>query len=361
MKALKVLVLTKYGRLGASSRLRSLQYLPWFDQSGVNCVVSSLLSDCQVESLYAAGRYPLGSLFRSYIGRLRALLSRHQFDVVWIEKEALPWLPAWFERQLLSGTPYILDYDDAIFHNYDKHSKAWVRQIFGRRIDQLMKGARLVVGGNSYLAKRARDARAPWVEIMPTVIDLERYAPKTNWTVQAGAMPCIVWIGSPSTVRYLQLLREPLQSLGRELPFKIRVIGGGEVDLPGVKVESLSCSETSEVECIRECDVGVMPLFDSPWESGKCGYKLIQYMACGLPVVASAVGVNPEIVRNGESGYLATGVDEWVGALGKLLRDAMLRAQMGSAGRNRVEQHYCVQQTAPKLIAMLRVAAADKG
>ena len=360
LKALKVLVLTKYGRLGASSRLRSLQYLPWFERAGVHCMASSLLSDRQVESLYAAGRYSLGSLFLSYARRVLALLSRNQFDVVWIEKEALPWLPAWFERYLLSGRPYVLDYDDAIFHNYDQHSRAWVRRVFGRRIDRLMTGAQLVVGGNSYLAQRARDVQAPWVEVVPTVIDLERYVPKTEWAVTTGGLLCIVWIGSPSTVRYLQLLREPLQLLSRELHFKLRVIGGGEVDLPGVNVESFPWSETSEVDCIRECDVGVMPLFDSPWESGKCGYKLIQYMACGLPVVASAVGVNSEIVRNGEDGYLASSAAEWVEALGKLLRDETLRAQMGRAGRERVKQHYCIQQTAPKLIAMLQTVAVKQ-
>ena len=195
---------------------------------------------------------------------------------------------------------------------------------------------------------------------MPTVIDLERYAAKKEYAVLTGEIPCIVWIGSPSTVRYLQLLREPLQLLSHELPFKLRVIGGGEVDLPRVNVESLPWSEISEVDSIRACDIGVMPLFDSPWESGKCGYKLIQYMACGLPVVASAVGVNSEIVRNDEDGYLASSVDEWIKALGKLLRDKTLRARMGRSGRKRVERHYCIQQTAPKLIEMLRTVAAKK-
>lgn len=323
--------------------------------------MSSLLSDCQVESLYSAGRYSFGSLIGSYVRRVLALLGRKRFDLVWIEKEALPWLPAWLERHLLAGVPYVLDYDDAIFHNYDLHSRAWVRHVFGRRIDQLMAGARLVVGGNSYLAQRARNAQAPWVEVIPTVIDLERYAPKTEWAVPNGAVQSIVWIGSPSTVRYLQLLREPLQSLSRELTFKLKVIGGGDVNIPGVTVESLSWSETSEADLIRECDVGVMPLFVSPWERGKCGYKLIQYMACGLPVVASAVGVNPEIVQNGESGYLASSADEWVETLGKLLRNATLRADMGSAGRKRVEQYYCIQQTAPKLFTLLKAAAVAKG
>jgi glycosyltransferase involved in cell wall biosynthesis len=97
-----------------------------------------------------------------------------------------------------------------------------------------------------------------------------------------------------------------------------------------------------------------MPLLDSPWERGKCGYKLIQYMACGLPVVASPVGVNSVIVREGVNGFLASADEEWAVALETLIRDAALRQRMGSAGRQRVEDEYCVQQTAPRLIQWLK-------
>ena len=359
-KGLRLLVLTKYGRLGASSRLRALQYLPWFELSGVSCVVSSLLSDRQVHSLYDGGRYPLGGLFFSYFRRMCVLLTSRKFDVVWIEKEAFPWLPVWFERVLLYGVPYILDYDDAIFHNYDLHRRAWIRLRFGRRIDRLMARAHLVIGGNNYLAQRARDAGSAWVEVVPTVIDLNRYTPKPECSILSGAVPRIVWIGSPSTVRYLDVLREPLQALSLTLPFTLLVIGGGEVVIPGVNVESRPWSELTEMDCIRGCDVGVMPLLNSPWESGKCGYKLIQYMACSLPVVASAVGANTDIVRDGIDGYLACNSDEWVMALSELLSNAALRVQMGRAGRLRVEQHYCLQQTAPRLIAMLQDTAANR-
>lgn len=358
---MKVLVLTRHGRLGASSRMRFLQYLSCFEQAGFYCTVRPLIDDAQLQTKYARGRYGLWRMVRSYCSRIHVLLQRRNFELIWIEKEALPWFPARFERWLLAGVPYMLDYDDAVFHNYDGHSIPWVRQTFGRRIDELMADARVVVGGNGYLAQRARDAGAQWVEVVPTVIDLARYAPKTAWTVQDDAVPCVVWIGSPSTAPYLQLLREPLQTLGRSLPFKLRVIGADDVDFPGVQVESMSWSEDTEVALLRECDVGVMPLLDSPWECGKCGYKLIQYMACGLPVVCSPVGVNPEIVRDGENGYLASSVEEWVEALGNLLRDATLRAQMGKAGRRRVEQDFCIQQTGPELVALFRAAAAVKG
>jgi glycosyltransferase involved in cell wall biosynthesis len=360
MKPVKVLALTKYGRLGASSRMRSLQYLPWLQQAGMQATVQTLLSDDQLQARYHRGAYGFAQLLQAYADRLHTLLQRRSFDVVWIEKEALPWWPLWLERALLSGVPYVLDFDDAIFHNYDRHAKAWVRQVYGRRLDGLMAGAALVVCGNQYLAQRARDAGARQVEVLPTAIDLDRYpfrqeAP-TGFSTPAEPSR-IVWIGSPSTVRYLQLLSGPLQTLAKQQSFVLRVIGGGVIDIPGVQIEVVPWTEDSEVKNINACDVGVMPLLDSPWEQGKCGYKLIQYMACGLPVVASSVGVNSEIVESGVNGFLADTPDEWVVTLGRLLGDQAFSRQMGLAGRQRVERLYCIQKTGPKLSELLRAVA----
>jgi glycosyltransferase involved in cell wall biosynthesis len=362
-KPLRILLLAKYERLAASTRLRTMQYLPMLEAAGIQVAVQSLLSDDLLQARRQRGAYAATKLLPAYAERCRAMLKRHQFDLVWIEKEALPWWPLWLEQALLSGVPYVLDYDDAIFHNYDQHANAAVRTLLGRRLDGLMAGAALVVCGNQYLAKRARDAGASWVEVLPTVIDLHRY-PQTQKTPATPTpatyeLPRIVWIGSPSTVRYLQLLHKPLQELAKLQPFVFRVIGGGAVAIPGVLVEMMPWAENTEVENITTCDVGVMPLVDSPWEKGKCGYKLIQYMACGLPVVASGVGVNTEIVQQGVNGFLADTPDEWVAALGKLLLDRSLRRKMGQAGRLRVETQYCLQVTGPKLAGLLRQVAGE--
>jgi glycosyltransferase involved in cell wall biosynthesis len=356
---LRVLVLARYGSLGASSRLRILQYLPLLRQSGLEVTVQPLLSDGLLQARYRDGGYGVRALIRAYAARSEVLLRRRHFDLVWVEKEALPWWPLWIETALLRGVPYVLDYDDAVFHNYDLHARALVRRLFGRRIDGLMAGASLVVAGNRYLAQRALAAGARQVEILPTVVDLERYPHRPGASAIPPATvvtPRIVWIGSPSTARYLQVLREPLAALARERPFILRVIGGGAVDLPGVQVETVTWSEATEVADVGACDVGVMPLLDSPWEQGKCGYKLIQYMACGLPVVASGVGVNPEIVEQGDNGFLAETPAEWLDALRGLLADPSRREAMGAAGRRRVERSYCLQQTGPKLAALLRSA-----
>ena len=356
LKVLRVLALTKYGFLGASSRLRFLQYVPGLQHAGIQVKVQPLLSDELLLNRYQRGRYSLWSLVKAYTVRFFVLLQRSQFDLIWIEKEALQWAPLWMELALLRGTPYVLDYDDAVFHHYDQHPSHWVRHFYGRRLDKLMAKAALVVCGNKYLAKRARDARASRVEVVPTVIDLCRYsekAPKLFSVAGPSCHPRIVWIGSPSTARYLHLLREPLQALAKRLPFVLRVIGAEAVDMPGVPVEFLPWAENTEVQNISECDVGVMPLMDTAWERGKCGYKLIQYMACGLPVVASSVGVNADIVRPRENGFLAESSEEWLVALEKLLLDKLLRQEMGSAGRQLVEESYCIQKSGPNMARFL--------
>jgi glycosyltransferase involved in cell wall biosynthesis len=352
---MKILFLTRYGWMGASSRMRSLQFFPWYERMGIECTFSPLFDDNQLADRYQKNQYVLASLMQAYSKRVRVLLMKHRFDLVWIEKEALPWLPASFERWMLRGVPYVLDYDDAIFHNYDMCSSVLVRRYFGKRIDHLMAGSALVVTGNAYLAQRAKEAGAQLVEIVPTVIDLERYTIKRPSSVQANPLR-IVWIGSPTTTQYLKLLQKPLTELSRQFSIQLLVIGGDAITMSGVDIEVVPWAEATEVDLIKACDIGVMPLLDTPWERGKCGYKLIQYMACGLPVVASPVGVNCEIVHQGENGFLADSVEAWSEALGKLLGDAMLRQRMGIAGRRQIEEELCIQKIAPRMAKLLYMA-----
>ncbi len=352
---MKVLMLTRYDRLGASSRLRSMQYLPCLNAAGFEVTVSPLFTDAYVKGLRQNQR-SLGEVVRCYARRLKGLLHARSFDLVWIEKEALPWLPAIFESVFLRGVPYVLDYDDAIFHKYDLNRHGLIRFALGEKLDRLMAGAKLVVAGNQYLAKRAKCAGARWVEIVPTVVDIDRYEVKevAGWTKDGLK---IVWIGSPSTAQYLDILAEPLRNLASHRRFTLRVIGAAGVDIAGVDTEFIPWSEDVEVAAIRECDIGVMPLFDLPFERGKCGYKLIQYMACGLPVVASPIGVNVEIVKVGEVGFLAESASEWEEAIGRLLDDAALRDHFGSAGRLLAERDYSLQGVAPRLSNLLKTAA----
>lgn len=347
---MRLLLLTRYGPMGASSRMRTFQYLPSMIEAGWRVEVSSLFSDEQLAGKYQTGQYGTPSVVRAYVRRIRRLMDRKHFDLVWIEKEALPWVPAVVESWLLRGVPYVLDIDDALFHNYDLHSSSLVRWLLGRRIDRLMAKSSLVVAGNRYLAERATRAGARRVEILPTVVDLDRYGIRG---VDVPGPPKIVWIGSPSTVRYLRIVAKPLADLATRLSFRLRIIGGGAVSIPGVDVEVVPWSTDTEAANLAACDVGIMPLEDTPWEQGKCAYKLIQYMACGLPGVASPVGANCEIVIDGENGYFAQTSDEWIEKLELLLTNPVLRQNLGRIGMASVQSKYCLEVAGPQLIEML--------
>ena len=348
---MKILFLTRYGSQGASSRLRSFQFLPTLIASNVECVVSPLFNDAMLLKRYKFDHYNLGDLIRNYLQRIYILISAHNFDMVWIEKEALPWLPVWIEKCLLHKVPYVLDFDDAIFHNYDLHKSAFIRYIFGRQIDSLMKDAQLVLAGNQYLADRAIAAGSKQVEIIPTVIDLLRYTPKLSYLITKS--PIIIWIGSPTSAVYLLELSGVFTALAKRQSFTLRIIGAGVVTMPGVVIESLPWALDSEAALIAECDIGIMPLLNTPWEQGKCAYKLIQYMACGLPTVASPIGANLDVLIDDGTGYFAATDTEWIDNLELLLCDAALRQRLGKESRTRVEEKYCLQKIAPKLVNLI--------
>lgn len=352
---MNILALTRYGRSGASSRLRFHQYLPALRSAGLSVECAPLFSDAYVLGLQQGHRRP-AEVIRAYARRSLDLARTGAFDLLWIEKEALPWLPAWLERMLMrERVPYVLDYDDAVFHGYDQHRRALVKWALGNKHPALVRRAALVVAGNEYLAAFARSAGAPWVETVPTVIDLHRYPVPDFVGDPSGQVPCVGWIGQRSTAACLAPLAPTLQMFVTEGRARFVAVG---IDAArhGLPMESIPWSEASEVASIRGFDIGIMPLPDEPFERGKCGYKLIQYMACGLPVVASPVGVNRQIVQHGVNGFLADTPSQWQQALQTLAENPDLRRRMGRAGRRQVEQHYALQVAAPRMAGLLHSA-----
>jgi len=336
--------------------MRTFQYLPYFEQAGWQCHVSALFSDAYLRRFYT-GKPRWCETAYAYLGRIRSLCRVKQWDLVWIEKELFPFLPAAVEILLKRlGVPYVVDYDDALFHRYDGHRFPFVRVLLGKKIDAVMKHASLVVAGNASLARRAVSAGAGRVEIVPTVIDLDRYpqsAPGQN-----GNRPLVVgWIGTPWTGQYLHMLSRVFKSLKEDAEVRFVAVGAGLEVLKELPVESWPWSEASEVDSLRRFDIGIMPLVDRPWMRYKCGYKLIQYMACSLPVVASPIGVNNTIVTHGVNGFLAQGDAQWRRALLTLLENARLRRKMGRRGREKVEAWYSLQVQAPRLEGLLRETA----
>lgn len=358
MRRLKVLLFSKYSRRGPSSRLRSLQYLPLLKEQGIDVQVHALFPDAYLESLYQ-GRTRVARYRGLWYGgqRLIELLRSKDFDLTWIEGELFPYLPMWIESALLkSNRPYVVDYDDALFHRYDLSSNPLVRRFLGRKIDQVMRNASCVVVGNQYLADRASSAGARSIEIIPTVVDDGRYGLADH---DERRPPVIGWIGSPATENYVLDYRDLLETVCVENRARLLLIGAKGAAagcFDDLKPEVVAWSEDTEAKAIAEMDIGIMPLRDSPWERGKCGYKIVQYMACGLPVVASSVGANVDIVRHGENGFLASSDLEWRESLQRLIDDPPLRHRMGRAGRRCVEDHYSIRTQAPRLAALLHSA-----
>ena len=348
---INVLLLTRYERLGASSRIRFLQYLPMLEREGFAFDVKPLLGNDYVRSLYGGPPASKLSLVKAYGRRLWALQRRMRYDLIWLEKEALPWLPAWTEIARLQGLPYVVDYDDAWFHRYENH---WSSFMLGHKIDKVMQVAQIVVAGNTYLARRARQAGAREVAIVPTAIDLDRY--QNPPARPAGGPLNVGWIGIPLNAHYLGIVAPALRMVD---DVKLQVVGADVPDdLAGIPADSFPWTEDSEIARIADFDVGIMPLLDTPWERGKCAYKLLQVMAAGKPVIASPVGANRDVVEHGVNGFLADTSEEWADALRKLA-DPELRRRMGEAARATVAERYSTAVVGPQLAAILQKAAGE--
>lgn len=357
MDEIRAVFLTKYDRKGASSRYRSLQFFPYLENRGIQCTYEPLFSNDYLETFYTTGRRPLSAVAWAYLRRLWHLPSVRDADVVVIEKELLPYAPAVCERFLARfDTPYIVDYDDAIFHTYDRSSNPLVRRLLGGKIDVVMRNAETVVAGNDYLANRARTAGASRIEIIPTVIDVDRYphVPPTNDTPYT-----VGWIGSPTTATYVEGIAPALREVCDRRDARVMLVGSGDIALPGIPVEIRDWAEDSAIDDIASFDVGIMPLEDTPWERGKCSFKLIQYMGCGKPVVASPVGMNGKIVRHGETGFCVDGQDAWVEGLLSLCDDMDRARTMGRRGRELVIDEYTLAEKADDWVELLRDVTAE--
>ena len=282
----------------------------------------------------------LSSIF-AYLKRLISLYKIFTSDVVIIEKELFPYLPAFAEWLLARiKVKYFVDYDDAIFHNYDLSSNKLIRFFLKNKIDKVMYYAYHVIAGNEYLAERAQKAGAKRISIIPTAVDLERYSLKE---INNGSPVVIGWIGTPFTSKYLSVIKDALKHISANHAIKLKLVGLKKgVGLDEIE-ELYDWSEENEADLIKSFDIGIMPLIDSEWERGKCGYKLIQYMSCGIPVVGSPVGVNKEIIREGINGFKPSNIEEWEKALLKMILNPELRYKMGNMGRKLVEEKYSLR------------------
>lgn len=347
---MKLLILARYDSLGSSSRYRIYQYIPHLQKKGWDVKVQFLLSNKYIEHIYYKKPLPFFEIIKNYFVRIFCLLNKRKYDAIWLQQEAFPWFPEWFEKMFLkSRVPIINDHDDAFFHRYDLNNSTTVRFLLGHKIDRVMNLSNLVIVGNQYLAERAEKSLAHRIEILPTVVDTQRYKIKQEHSSQKFT---VGWIGSPNNSKYIYQIKKVFQSICNDEQTKLVLVGSGKIFIEDCNMEIIDWSESTEVENILSFDVGIMPLPDNPWERGKCGFKLIQYMACGLPVIASPVGINREIIEHGVNGFIATSDEEWLHYLTTLRKNPNLRKEMGAKGRLYVENKYSLQIAAPLLLKL---------
>lgn len=341
--------------MGASSRLRTFQFLPLWEKAGFSLKVSPFFNEEYLKQKYVGKGVDKVNVFACYLKRFWILLAAWRYDVLWVEKELFPFVPAWAEWVLWAlGKDYVVDYDDAVFHRYDMARRPLVRKFLGSKIDNVMRYSKIVFAGNSYLEARANGAGARKVILLPTVIDPSRYGKKEK-VAEEKENVVIGWIGSPTTIKYLKTIRPVLEKLCKEQHASLLVVGGaGGFGFNG-PLEMVQWTEEGEAAAIRKMDIGVMPLPDDPWEKGKCAYKLIQYMASGLAVVASPVGMNKDVVIEGENGFFASGLSEWEEALRALILDAGLRKKLGENGYGLVMEKYTLERNFEVIVRELKI------
>jgi glycosyltransferase involved in cell wall biosynthesis len=251
----------------------------------------------------------------------------------------------------------VIDFDDPWHLRYATHGNPLVRTLLGGKLETVAARAPAVTTGSPGLRDWARSAKAPYVIELPPAVDIDRYPvlplPEGPFTIG--------WIGTPRNEDYLKVIAEPLRRLHDVYGARVRVIGGGgSLSIPGVAIDQVPWREDTEVTELAACHVGVMPLLDGPWERGKCGYKVIQYVAAGRAAVASVVGASKSIVVPGQTGFLAGDTQEWVAALGALAADRERARTMGMEARQRAEALYSLPVSAAKLVEALRAALTGR-
>ncbi len=361
----RILALSPIPEEGAGCRFRIAQFAPYLRSVGYELTIKPFFTPSFFRLVYRPGHYvrKTTAFAGLTLARLDLLREISRYDVIVLYREAYPIGPPiiewWLARH--GRAPIVYDFDDAVFlPNVSEANRFIVSLKWAGKIPQIVKLSTHVVVGNGYLAEFAKQYN-PAVTVIPTCVDTAKFVPRAAAAETIARTPVVGWIGSPTTASYLSLLGDVLRDVHADSPFEFKVSGAGEdIRISGVPTRNVPWSLDAEVELFNTCDVGVYPLTDDEWSKGKCGFKAIQFMACGVPVVASAVGVNREIIQDGVNGFLATTPDEWKTRLKALLADPALRARLAAAGRRTVEERYSLASNAPKLAAVFDRVLADR-
>jgi glycosyltransferase involved in cell wall biosynthesis len=354
---IRVLCLTPYPRSNASVRLRIEQQVPELRRRGVDLTLSPFLDPGGLAVVFREGHSfaKAAAVLRGFMRRVADVFRLGRFDLLFVYRESTPFGPPFLERLARARRlPIVHDFDEAIFvPNIHPANRAWAWLRDFRRPARVSAMATAVTVQNQYLADFARQWN-PRVTVIPTPVDTDGRYPRRS----RPAGPVVIgWLGSVTTAPYLHLVDEALARISGEGDVIVRVVGGA-YENPGVRrLEVRDFALEREQSELEGFDIGILPEPDDSWTRGKGGYKALLYMAAGLPVVASRVGVNTDIVSDAETGFCVSTTEEWVAALRRLVADPSLRDGMGAAGRARVTERYSIHVVAPRLAAALRDAA----
>lgn len=330
-----------------SQRFRVEALLPVLDEAGVSYTLRPFMSEATWNVLYKGGSLPQKGLgiLRGYLGRLKTVLfEARKYDCIFIHREAAPLGPPvfeWFLKKVL-GRKLIYDFDDAI---WIPNTSAQNRLASGMKafwkVGKICSWSHAVSAGNDYLAAFATSHSSGEIVRVPTVVDTGHRYDRVK-THSTGKPLVIGWTGSHSTLKYLDEVMPALAALQEEIDFTFLVIADKSPELPLKNWSFVPWNATTEIEDLMRIDIGIMPLTPDSWSEGKCGFKLIQYMALGIPAVASPVGVNKVIVDEGRNGFLYETPEQFMSALKTLALDAALRQKMGEAGRDKIIAEYSI-------------------
>jgi glycosyltransferase involved in cell wall biosynthesis len=288
-----------------------------------------------VEPLKAHGYDVSVVKYPERLGRRALAASLDGYDLVWLRRKTLDWLSARLFRR--AKTPIVYDFDDAVYIRSRAKGGSWESRTRTRRFQRTLDVASAVFAGSEYLAAAARRFHDR-VRVVPTGVDVRRYTEADHGDQE---LVRLIWIGTRSTMEYLEDRHALFRRLGEKYPrLRLRIVCNVFPEWTDVPLEKVPWSSESESRMLAESDIGVSPIPDTPFGRGKCGYKLIQYMAAGLPVVTTPVGSHREIVEAGSSGMLALTDDEWFDAVSKLVERPELRRSLGHRGREIVRERY---------------------
>lgn len=321
----KMLLLTDGDIDQASARIRAIHYIPMFEKEGFEV---TLIPRAPVRSANSFHRLLIFPIVKRYllIKRMAALLYG-TWDIIMIQRS---FISESILKKLKNKTPILFDFDDAIYLQGNKKSNREKTGIMVRYAADIIIGSEYL---NEFCSQFHRNGF-----VIPTPVETERIKPENQ---DPGDILTVGWIGSPWTTEYLKVVESALQKLAEKLSFNFLTIGvNPEYKIEGVNHYSGKWLFEEENSNISRMDIGIMPLPDNEFTRAKGGYKLYLYMAAGIPCVASPVGVNSSIIRNGENGFLASTENEWIEVLNKLISDKKLREKLGQAGRNDALKYY---------------------